>query len=410
MKSKSTLAFATALAAAVAFIPAFAQVVVAEAPAVYRGPMSCPTKYPGSFLDIGRNDCWQCPSTHPNRTGVRLTSQGLRAPGVTESDACERPASSMFRRAIGPEKPRGLTDCRSGYKLEIFKGCYGCPSGYERTMETGAHPRACERVIPVAWTRATRKGVEGCASGSFRNGLTPHCYACPRDYVRNAVMADDLTKVNACSRIEISDALRRQTFTKFNQVRNLYFPSRNNLGRVANSVTTYDVAQTSFDVSSRLLMKSTLESEITSKRGFHAIAWLVSFGGSFGLGATHQYGYMMTKDHGVIECRKVWSNRFTGGVAESAGIIIEIELSEHHAVHEGKSEWNGWQAGAAIPPLSGGWGLHWNVTDNAMSLTLAFGPGFAEELNLSEFAHTWTEAGKQVPCDRLTWGAGWATL
>lgn len=413
MKPKSILAFTAALAAGVVCTSsAFAQVIVAETRAVYRGPMmNCATKYPGSFPDIGMGGCWQCPSTHPNRTVARLTSQGLGTPKVTDPDACERQASSMWRRASGPETPTGLfgTDCRSGYKLELLKGCYGCPAGYARTMETGEHPRACERRIPAAWTGATRRGVEGCPSGAFQNGLQPHCYACPRDYARNAVIADDLTKVNACTRIEISDAMRRATLAKFNQFKEIYAPSRDNLWRTASRVP-YDVAQAAFDLSSRLLMRSTLESEITSQAGFRSIGWLARGGGSFGVGGTHQLGYVMSKYHGMIECRMAWSNRFTGGLAASAGIVIEIELSEHGDIHDGKSEWNGWQVAAAYPPLSGGYGLHWDAKDGAMSLTLTFGPGFDAEVNFSEYAHTWAEIGKQVPCARMTWGAGWFTL
>jgi hypothetical protein len=411
MKPKLTLALTAVLAAGVVCAsPAFAQVSVAEAPAVYRGPVvNCATKYPGSFLDIWVKECWQCPSTHPNRTALR----GLRVPKVDDPDACERPERTEYRKAIGPANPGPLpTDCRSGWFIHWDLKCYRCPRGYRRTANLDVlHPQACAgRVIPAAWTRATRKGVEGCPSGSFQNGLLPHCYACPRDYFRNAVIASDLAKVNACSKIEISDAVRRATLAKFNQFRETYAASRDNLGRIANSVTIYNVAQSGFDLGARSLMKHALDGEIMRQTGFHAIGWLVTIEGSYGLGYTHQFGYVMTKDHGEYHCRKVWSNRFTGGGSAKLGIVIELELSKHHELHEGMSELNGWQAGAAYPPLHAGFGLHWNAKDGEMSMALAFGPGLEAEMNVSEYAHTWAAIGKAVPCEKMTWGAGWGAL
>jgi hypothetical protein len=221
-------------------------------------------------------------------------------------------------------------------------------------------------------------------------------------------MADDLTKVNACSKL--SDAVREATLAKFNQFKETYAASRDNLGRIANSLSIYDPTNGLFDVSARALMKSALDGEIMRQSRFHAIGWLIAVGGSYGLGYTHQFGYVMTKDHDKYQCRKAWSNRFTGGVAISAGIVIEVELSEHHELHEGKSEWNGWQAAVAYPPLSAGYGLHWDAKDSALSLTLVFGPGFDAELNPSEYAHTWAEIGKEVACEKMTWGAGWGPL
>src|SRR5437867_11652880 len=125
MKLTSTVSLTAALVASFACAShAFAQ-LLAEVPATYRGKMSCESKYPGSFLDVGTNACWQCSSAYPRRTVLP----------VTGAQACERPATQLFKKALGPERPTGIigTDCRSGWFLDVGKrACYSC-AGYQRT-------------------------------------------------------------------------------------------------------------------------------------------------------------------------------------------------------------------------------------------------------------------------------------
>lgn len=401
MNPKWTITFAAALAAGVAGArPAFAQLLVTEAPAIYRGGATCATKFPGSFLDIGTAACWQCPSTHPRRTIFP----------VTASNACERPAYEAFKRASGPENPTGFlrTDCRSGWFLDIGKGkCYSC-AGYNRTAYPIDHARACSKAIPAAWTSAARQGVEGCPAGSFRNGVTPYCYACPPDYTRNAVIADDLTTVNACSRI--ADAVREAARAKFEEAKETYTTTRDHLVRIASSATIYDAGLAAFDLLSRELMKTALDSAVQGLGGFNplrfnTISWLASVGGAVGLGYTHGQGYVMTKVNGSYQCWKAWSNTFTGGVSAGVGAVIEIGLS--NGMDEGPSESNGWQVAAG----AAGWGLHWDATDGAFdNVALSFGPGFGADVNFSEYVHDWSEIGNVVACDKMTWGLGWAAL
>jgi hypothetical protein len=160
-----------------------------EARATYTGTMGCPT---GSFLDIGRSECWSCPTATPARTVFP----------VTGAEACERPLHEEFRRASGPKNPTGLigTDCQPGWFLDIGHGkCYSC-NGYNRTLHPVTHARACARMVGPTRSRATLVDANAyCPTGSFQHMLSGKCYSCPEYYDRNLLMGDDPSKFNACT-------------------------------------------------------------------------------------------------------------------------------------------------------------------------------------------------------------------
>jgi hypothetical protein len=248
--------------------------------------------------------------------------------------------------------------------------------------------------------------VEGCPAGAFRNGLTANCYACPPDYSRNAVIADDLTKVNACTKVSVG--MEDQTRAKFLAAQETYTQTRDELGRIAQALVTQDPAQAAFDVSARALMKELIDGDLLYRNGFDAVSWMVSVGASLGVGYSHLLGYAMTKVNGVHQCRKVWANTFSGGVSVGVGAVIEIALLK--GVNTAPSESNGFQILAAYPPVSGGWSLAWDAATGGLSSSAYnFGPGFALEVN-GEYVHAWEETGNVVACDKMTWGGGWATL
>lgn len=163
-------------------------------PAIYTGQtQSCPQAYSGSFLDIGRGDCWTCPSSHPSRTVFP----------VTGAQACERPASREFKRASGPVNPTGLirTDCPSGYFLDVGLGkCYSC-GGWARSVEDVRGARACFRDTGVQRSSANYQGTpKSCPDGSFDHLLAGRCYSCPAGTYRNANTGSDPSKFDACTR------------------------------------------------------------------------------------------------------------------------------------------------------------------------------------------------------------------
>jgi hypothetical protein len=399
MNPKPTFTLITAFAASFACAsPVIAQLAT-DVPAVYRGGATCPTKYPGSFLDIGTAACWKCPTTQPNRTIFP----------VTATNACERPAYEAFKRASGPADPTGFlrTDCAKGWFLDIGKGkCYSC-AGYNRTAYAIDHARACSKVIAATWASALKQGPDGCAPGSFRNGLTTKCYACPPDYSRNAVVADDLTKVNACTKN--SGSTEAATEANFNASKDAQAGSKTQLGDMSGRLTSYDPGQAAFDLGARALMKETVDGTLLYQNGFNAVSMMGSVSVAGVVGYTHAWGYSMQKVSGAYVCKKIWANTFTGGISAGAGVVVEIALST--GVEDGGSETNGWQVSASYPPVAGGWGLHWSAKTGALSSSAyTFGPGLALEVGLSEYAHTWAETGKTVACDKMTWGGGWALL
>ena len=179
--------------------PAYAQGIIREEPATFTGTMGCPA---GSFLDIGRGDCWTCPSATPARTIFPVTS----------ADACERPLGEEFRRATGPKNPTGLigTDCQKGWFLDIGHGkCYSC-EGYNRTAYAVTDARACSRLVGVKRARATLVRENAyCPAGSFQHMLSGKCYSCPEYYDRNLRTGDDPSKFNACTLTDAGIARER---------------------------------------------------------------------------------------------------------------------------------------------------------------------------------------------------------
>jgi hypothetical protein len=243
-------------------------------------------------------------------------------------------------------------------------------SGYSRTADPNiASPRACVRIIPPAWTTAIRRGVEGCPAGAFRNGLTANCYSCPPDYSRNAVIADDLTKVNACTRI--STTARDETQAKFNASKDSHTASRDNLAGLAGSLGTTDLNSTAFDIAARAAMRAALDAEIAAGTPFTAVTLLGNPSVALLVGYSHGYGNVMAKVGDAYVCKKTWANTFTAGLSAGGG----------------------------------------DAKDGAISVSFTFGPGFGGKATSSgDYTHEWAETGTTVACDKMTWGAGWKTL
>jgi hypothetical protein len=221
------------------------------------------------------------------------------------------------------------------------------------------------------------------------------------------VIADDLTKVNACTRISFTQ--QDATRGKFAQHKGDHPKSRANLGRAAVAAASGSQHPVDSDKIRRDLMKSTLEDELERDSGFETVSWLISAGGSVGVGFTHAEGFVMTKVDDRYACRKAWANAFSAGAAARGSLADEIGLSKG-GIAAGRSESNGWQIGAAFPPLNGAFGLHWDATTGEMSMATSTGLGLAIGLSLSEYVHTWSEIGKAVSCGQMTWGSGWKDL
>jgi hypothetical protein len=161
--------------------------------AVYEGVSSCSAKYPGSKTDFGTQKCFTCPDHMPDRT--------LNA--VISAEACVRPATIQWAKARHHGKAKGLfgTDCPDGQFWDPNGRCYSCPAKMDRSLEYGVtSSKACYKRQTAAYTAAAIHGTAGCPEGTFQNGLTKKCFSCPAGTYRNANIANDLTKINACTR------------------------------------------------------------------------------------------------------------------------------------------------------------------------------------------------------------------
>jgi hypothetical protein len=221
------------------------------------------------------------------------------------------------------------------------------------------------------------------------------------------VIADDLTKVNACTKVSVG--MQDQTRAKFAATQDSQTESRDTLGAIASSLPTYNPELAAFDATARSVMTALVDGDLLYRNKFDAVSWMVTAGAAVGVGYSHGFGYVMQKVNNVNQCWKTWSNSFSGGFSAGLGAMVEIALQK--GVKPGQpSQSNGWQIALAYPPVGGGWGLHWDAEDGSLSSAYTFTPGFKAAVNASEYVHTWAETGKAVPCEKMTWGPGWFNL
>jgi len=132
----------------------------------------------GEFLDIGLNQCWQCPSGYDRTLSA-----------VTASDAC---AKSIPVQSLAATKVSTVA-CQAGEFLDIGRNeCWSCPADYNRTLSAVTASDACSRAVPEMVTPATGygkgTGIFGtdCPSGAFLDIGLGTCWSCPAGTIRNA--------------------------------------------------------------------------------------------------------------------------------------------------------------------------------------------------------------------------------
>ena len=104
------------------------------------GDVYVPKPHPDAFVDIGRDEWWRCPDSHPNRT--------IHA--VNGATACETDVALVSDATQGFRDPNG--------KL------YKCPSSYpNRTVHSVTGTQACERNAPGGAFKDANGNVYRCA-------------------------------------------------------------------------------------------------------------------------------------------------------------------------------------------------------------------------------------------------------
>ena len=158
--------------------------------AKFQGKPFCPK---GAFYDPRKGgECWACP------TGMKRTVLP-----ITGKWACERPAYTTWRAAkkhrrnsrIGQGCPNGqFWDVKGGKGL--LGACYSCPRGYRRSILPVTSKKACRQRHKVVKAQAKFVKKHGCPKGSFRH-LGGGCYSCPRGWHRTI---NSIRSPKACAR------------------------------------------------------------------------------------------------------------------------------------------------------------------------------------------------------------------
>lgn len=113
-----------------------------------------------------------------------------------------------------PALKKGAPLCKSKYGATgshdrafqhgTTKNCWSCPRGFKRSAKKIAGKNACVRKEKPRYSAALKRGVTGCAKGTFRHGLTDQCFACPAGFKRGLAPGKDLSKVKkACVKVNI---------------------------------------------------------------------------------------------------------------------------------------------------------------------------------------------------------------
>jgi hypothetical protein len=139
------------------------------------------------FHNISNDRCYTCPKGYERSFAL-----------IGDNNACFIPAYEKFSKAR-QKGAWGTTKCASGYFGDPNGGCYRCPTGYNRTLDSVTTKTACSKGIFGPFAKTSKKGswtlAKTCAKGTFGdpNGK---CYTCPSGYKRSAY---PVTDKRACS-------------------------------------------------------------------------------------------------------------------------------------------------------------------------------------------------------------------
>lgn len=153
----------------------------------------------GEFLDIGRNECWQCPDGYDRTLSA-----------VTSGDACSRAIPERLGPAQSFGKGTGVfgTDCPSGAFLDIGLGtCWKCPDGSNRTGYRVDGDQACSYPGYTAISPATLKRSRTCPAGQIFDPLDGGgCWTCPEGSSRTVFAINSTSACEIPPRTLVSPA------------------------------------------------------------------------------------------------------------------------------------------------------------------------------------------------------------
>jgi len=147
----------------------------------------CPA---GSFMDVGKWSCWQCPDGYE------------RSPAAVDTDRACRKYDANARGDFGSATFRGPL-CPAGSFHDPIRGgeCYSCPPGYTRSWAHIDAGNSCYVPAGERLSAATRIRQQAfawdCPTSTFWDGYNGGaCWTCPDGFVRTA---NHIAGDNACS-------------------------------------------------------------------------------------------------------------------------------------------------------------------------------------------------------------------
>jgi hypothetical protein len=119
--------------------------------------------------------------------------QGHETHGFADHRQVGVRAARLYHLAAGQETPPQLAG-RPG----LSRACYSCPRGYRKSIHPITSKRACRKRHKLVKARAKLVQEQGCPRGSFRHlGKSGGCYSCPRGWHRTI---NSIRSRKACAR------------------------------------------------------------------------------------------------------------------------------------------------------------------------------------------------------------------
>ncbi len=158
-----------------------------QLPATFAGRL-CPA--PTFYDPIHGGQCYRCPA------GTRRSAASVEA-----SNACFEPAHEDLTDATKRKSSATAFGCSAGTFWDGWNGgaCWTCPSGYNRTGYPISGDKACSKAIPEKTSKATLVQEAKCADGEIRDAKIPGtqdaaagggCWTCRPDSYRTIFPID----------------------------------------------------------------------------------------------------------------------------------------------------------------------------------------------------------------------------
>lgn len=158
----------------------------------------------GEFPDFADGSCYTCPTDHDwdvltqkcefrdNRAAALGGYYGC-TPGTYDglNFKCYTCSSDRFYTGIRECAKSPTNSYKAGSNTGIFGACV-CPGGYgfdiAATFQGCTYAKKCIKTTTYSNVGATFAKNFGCATGTFRGGISNRCYSCPAGYSRNTAL------------------------------------------------------------------------------------------------------------------------------------------------------------------------------------------------------------------------------